>query len=105
MDNCIFCKIINKELPAKIKFENENFIAFDDIHPKAKVHILLITKKHIPSLDQAENSDSELLGEMLLLAKKIAHKGGLDSGYRLVVNVGKDGGQEVDHLHMHIMGG
>ena len=103
MDNCIFCKIINKEISSNVKFEDDNFLAFDDIYPKAKVHILLITKKHLQSLDQVKENDAPLLGAMLLTARKIAHENGLNQGYRLVINTGKGGGQEVDHLHLHIM--
>ncbi len=102
--DCIFCKIVKKELPAKLKFEDKDFLAFNDINPKAKIHILLITKKHFQSLDQAERNDAPLLGAMLLTARKIAHENGLNQGYRLVINTGKGGGQEVDHLHLHIMG-
>jgi histidine triad (HIT) family protein len=104
-DECIFCKIIKKEIPAKIRFEDENFLAFDDINPKAEVHILLITKKHFSTLNQTTDDDEALLGKMLLTAKKVAHENGLERGYRLIMNVGKEGGQVVEHLHMHILGG
>lgn len=104
MENCIFCKIINKEIPAKVCFEDDNFLAFDDINPKARVHILLVTKEHFASLDQIKDEDSELLGDMLLVARKIAHDNGLKEGYRLAMNVGKKGGQEVPHVHLHILG-
>jgi histidine triad (HIT) family protein len=103
MDNCIFCKIVNKEIPSKIRYEDENFLAIDDIYPKAKVHILLITKKHFLSLDEID--DSALLEEILPVAKKIAHKNGLVTGYRIVINTKEDGGQEVEHFHLHILGG
>ncbi|MFA4996249.1 MAG: histidine triad nucleotide-binding protein [Patescibacteria group bacterium] len=101
---CIFCKIINKEIPAKVRFEDDKFLAFDDIYPKAKVHILLVTKEHFSSLDQTRDRDNKLLGDMLLTARKIAHENGLKEGYRLIMNVGKKGGQEVPHIHLHILG-
>lgn len=102
--SCIFCKIINKKIPAKVRFEDNKFLAFDDINPKAKRHILLVTKEHFASLDQIKDEDSELLGDMLLTARKIAHENGLKEGYRLVMNVGEKGGQEVPHIHLHILG-
>lgn len=105
MNDCLFCKIINKEIPAAIRYEDDRFMAFDDINPKAKVHILLIPKKHISSIAALDESDSSLIGQMVLLAKKIAEDSGIAEGFRLVFNSGADSGQEVDHLHMHILGG
>lgn len=102
---CIFCKILNKELQANIVYEDDKTLAFDDIHPKAPVHILIIPKKHIVSVDHLEKEDKELIGELFLAAKKVAKIKGLSTGYKLMVNVGKDGGQEVDHLHLHLLGG
>ena len=104
MNDCLFCKIINKEIPAKIRFEDNDFIAFDDIKPKAKTHILLLPKKHLHSVAALEESDAELMGKMILTAKKIAQESGLDS-FRLVFNSGRDAGQEVDHIHLHVLGG
>lgn len=105
MDDCLFCKITRKEIPAKIRFENENFIAFDDINPKAPIHILLIPKKHLPSVAALEDSDQDLIGKMILTAKKIAEENEISNGFRLVFNSGPDSGQEVDHIHLHILGG
>ena len=104
-DACIFCKIIKKEIPAKIRLENDDFIAFDDINPKASIHVLLIPKKHIHSIAGAEDSDFELIGKMLMTARDLAKELNLTSGYRLVFNNGADSGAEVDHLHLHILGG
>jgi len=103
--DCLFCKIANKEILAKIRFENENFIAFDDINPKAPIHILLVPKKHLPSVAALEDSDQDLIGKMILTAKKIAEENEISNGFRLVFNSGPDSGQEVDHIHLHILGG
>jgi histidine triad (HIT) family protein len=102
---CIFCKILNKELPADIIYEDEKILAFKDIHPKAPIHILIIPKDHIISVDHLKEENKELIGELVLVAKKIAEMKGLSTGYKLTINVGKDGGQEVDHLHLHLLGG
>ncbi len=105
MENCIFCKIINKELSAEIVFENESLAVFKDINPKAPIHLLIVTKKHIPSLNDIEEGDLTVLGELFFVAKKIAEEKGLkEKGYKLVVNIGEGGGQEVFHLHMHLLG-
>ncbi len=106
MSECIFCKIANKIAPAKIVYEDEKVIAFPDINPKAPIHILIIPKKHIPSVNHLEGKDSELIGKLFLVAQKLAKKYEIDkSGYRLIFNVGKDAGQTVDHLHLHLIGG
>lgn len=102
--DCIFCKIANKEVKGEIIYENDKVIAFKDIHPKAVFHILVVPKKHIESVDKLEENDKELVGEMALAAKNIAEDNNI-SGYKLVINVGRDGGQIVDHLHMHLLGG
>jgi histidine triad (HIT) family protein len=102
----IFKKIIDKEIPAQIVFEDETALAFKDVSPKAPVHIIVIPKKELPSIAQATEEDKELLGHLLLTAKKIAEDQGLEkSGYRLVINTGEDGGQTVFHMHIHILGG
>ncbi len=102
----IFTKIINKEIPAAIVYEDDKCIAFRDIDPKAPVHILLVTKKEIPSLADVTEDDRELLGHLMVTASKIAKEHGIsDSGYRLVINTNKQGGQEVFHVHLHILGG
>ena len=104
MVDCIFCKIAKKEAPTDPVFEGEKIIAFHDIHPSAPIHILIVPKKHIASIKELEEEDRELLGEMFLTAKKIAAEKGL-AGYKLIINVGREGGQIVDHLHLHLMAG
>lgn len=102
----IFTKIINKEIPAEIVLETENILAFKDINPQAPVHVLVIPKKEIPRVENAENSDQELMGELLLAAREVAELTGIkETGFRLVINNGSDGGQEVEHLHIHVLGG
>ena len=104
--DCIFCKIVKGEVPSEIIYKDEDFIAFKDIKPKAPVHILIIPKKHIASINHLEEEDKELMGNLCLLAKKIAKKVNLkDKGYKLVFNVGRGGGQVIDHLHLHLLGG
>jgi len=101
----IFKRIIDKEIPAKILFEDELCLAFHDIGPQAPTHVLVIPKKEIASLAEAESADAALLGHLLLTAKKLAEQLGLAGGYRVVINCGPDGGQSVDHLHLHLLGG
>lgn len=102
----IFTKIINKEIPAKIVYEDELCIAIEDIAPKAPIHILVIPKKEIRSMDDAKSTDQNLIGHLYLKAGEIAkHKGLSENGYRLVTNVNSHGGQTVFHLHIHILGG
>lgn len=102
----IFSKIINKEIPAKIIFEDEKVIAFHDVNPQAPQHFLIIPKKEIPRLSDASPADQSLLGYMLVKAADLARELGLsEDGYRLVINNGDNGGQTVFHLHMHILGG
>ena len=104
--DCLFCKIIEGSIPSRKVYEDEFVYAFEDIQPQAPVHLLVIPKKHIPSMNEAEPEDAELLGRVLLAAKKAAHDAGLaDSGYRLINNVGKDSGQVVFHIHVHVLGG
>ena len=105
MDNCIFCKIVCDEIPTIKIYEDEDVIAFNDINPAAPVHILLIPKLHIASLSETEESHRDLLGKMLLLIPKLANDQGCTDGYRTIINTGRVGGQEVLHLHMHIIGG
>lgn len=104
MEDCIFCKIVKGEIPSAKVFESENIVAFDDIKPKAKAHILIIPKKHIESVKHIESADKDLMGEVVLVAQKIAKEKNLE-GYKLVVNVGREGGQLVDHLHLHLLSG
>lgn len=106
MSECIFCKIGTKAEPARVKFEDDEFIAFDDVNPKALIHVVIIPKKHYGSMATLEETDSPMVGRMVMLAKKIAHDLALDqNGYRLVYNSGPDAGMEVDHLHLHLLGG
>jgi histidine triad (HIT) family protein len=105
---CIFCKIINKELPAAIKYEDDEFIAFDDIHPRAPVHIIIIPKEHrIKSAFEISEKDLPTVGRLIYVAKKIAEKKNLlKDGYRLTFNVGDNGGTVIkDHIHLHLLGG
>lgn len=104
-DNCIFCKIVRGDIPCNKVYEDDELLAFHDIHPAAPVHFMLIPKRHIVSLMEAEDSDAALLGRMLTVAPKLAKELGLDNGFRTVINTGKGGGQEVFHLHIHIIGG
>ena len=101
---CIFCKIINKEIPSDIIYEDDKFIAFKDMNPKAPIHFLVVPKKHIPSIDHVEIEDKELMGELILVVQKIAREKNL-KGYKLAINVGREGGQMIDHLHMHLLSG
>lgn len=104
--SCLFCKIVEGEIPAKIVYNDEQIMAFADISPQAPVHLLIIPKKHIATINDAENSDAELLGKLILTAKHLAKENGLnDSGYRLVFNINSQGGQEVYHIHLHLLGG
>lgn len=101
----IFGKIIRREAPAEIVYEDDLCLAFKDIHPQAPVHILVIPKKAIAQLADAESQDHALMGHLLLTAKRVAEQVGLSNGYRIVINNGPDGGQTVYHLHLHILGG
>ena len=104
--DCIFCKIAKKEIPAEIIYEDDVIMAFRDANPVAPVHILIIPKSHIPSINHLGLKDKTLIGELILVAQKIAREQKVDkSGYRLIINMGKDAGQTVDHLHLHLIGG
>lgn len=106
MNDCIFCKIIKKEIPSSIVYEDDEILAFRDINPAAPVHILVIPKKHISSLVDLNKEDELLVGKIYTTINKIAKQEGIDSkGFRVIVNCGEDGGQEVKHLHFHILGG
>jgi histidine triad (HIT) family protein len=105
MSETIFSKIIRKEIPADIIYEDDLALAFRDITPQAPVHILVIPKKPLPQLDAAESDDHALMGHLLLTVKRVAKQEGLENGYRVVINNGADGGQTVNHLHLHILGG
>ncbi|KTC64546.1 HIT family hydrolase (plasmid) [Legionella adelaidensis] len=103
--DCLFCKIGNGGIPATIVFEDSEIVAFRDIKPQAPKHILVVPKKHITTINETDTTDELLLGRMILVAKKIALQEGLEKGYRLVFNVESQGGQEVPHIHLHILGG
>jgi len=101
---CIFCGIISKENKADIIFENDIVVAFHDIKPSAPIHVLIVPKKHIPSVNHMTNNDEHIISAMFLAAPLVAEKTGVKEGYKLVFNVGRKGGQIVDHVHMHLLG-
>lgn len=104
--DCVFCKIAKHDLPASVRFEDDEMIAFDDINPAAPIHVLIIPKIHIPSLTAVGENDQLLLGKLLYRAKLLAEELNIaDPGYRVSINVGKWGGQIVSHLHLHLLGG
>lgn len=106
MSACIFCKIIKKEIPAKVVYEDDLVLAFWDINPQAPVHLLIIPKKHIPAAMDIKDEDSGILLRLYQFVQKTARDQGLEaSGFRLVINNGRDAGQAVDHLHIHLLGG
>jgi histidine triad (HIT) family protein len=105
MPDTIFSKIINRTIPARIVHEDDRCLAFHDISPQAPVHVLVIPKKPIESLAHAAEEDTDLLGHLLATTTNLARTLGLDAGYRVVINTGKEGGQSVDHLHLHLLGG
>ena len=106
MEDCIFCKIIKKEIPSNIVYEDNEIIAFKDIQPAAPIHILVIPKKHIPSLVELQKEDEAVIGKIYTVINKIAEEQGVkEKGYRVIANCGKDGGQEVGHLHFHLLAG
>ncbi len=104
MADCIFCAIANHEIPTDVVYEDDKIMCFRDAEPQAPVHVLIVPKKHIASLDDTDASDQELLGYILLKVKEIASDLGLENGYRVVVNNGEDAFQTVKHLHFHILG-
>ena len=106
MSDCIFCKIVNKEVPTNFIYEDEEIVAFNDINPQAPIHILVIPKKHISSLVDLNEEDENLIGKIFGVINKIAKKEGIDkNGFRVIMNCGEDAGQEVKHLHFHILAG
>ncbi len=103
---CVFCKIVNGEIPSDKVYEDENYLAFKDINPKAPVHILIIPKEHIGYLSDIDAANKHIIGDMAAIANRIAKELGIDkSGYRVLINNGPDAGQEVFHIHMHLLGG
>ena len=106
MEDCIFCKIIKGEIPSTKVYEDEEILAFNDVNPAAPIHILVVPKKHIESLAHLEKEDEALVGKIYGVINKIAEEQGFkDEGFRVIVNCGKNGGQEVMHLHFHILAG
>lgn len=106
MPDCVFCKIVARQLASTVVYEDEEFLAFRDINPMAPTHVLLIPKKHVSSLLDVSEEDTPLLGRMLNLATRLARELGLaNEGFRVVINTGRYGGQTVDHLHLHLLGG
>ncbi|HYD94233.1 MAG TPA: histidine triad nucleotide-binding protein [Noviherbaspirillum sp.] len=116
MTNCIFCKIASKQIPSKTVYEDDDVIAFHDINPAAPVHLLIVPKLHVPTLSDCNESHAALLGKMMLLAPKLAQEQGCgyeaaadgevgNGGFKTLFNTGPDGGQEVYHLHLHVIGG
>lgn len=104
--DCIFCKIINKEIPSTVVYEDDDIFAFNDINPMAPVHVLIIPKKHISGLSEMNEEDIAVIGKIQFIAKKIAQEMGIEyTGYRVVSNCGDDAGQTVKHLHYHLLGG
>lgn len=103
--NCIFCKIAAGEIPSRRVYEDDDVIVFHDIRPAAPIHLLIVPREHIPTLADAHDAQQALVGKMLLLAPRLAKEQGAVNGFRVVVNNGPDGGQEVYHLHVHVLGG
>jgi len=104
MEECIFCKIIKKEIPSEILFENKNIIALKDKNPRAKIHFLIIPKQHIKSIDNLEKKHRKIIADLIFTAQNLAKKSNL-TGYKLIFNVGRRGGQLIDHLHLHLVSG
>ncbi|MFR6454387.1 MAG: histidine triad nucleotide-binding protein [Peptoniphilus lacrimalis] len=103
--DCLFCNIVKGQIPSEKVYEDYDVYAFKDVNPEAPVHILIIPKRHIKSVDELEETDKELVGHIFLVAKKLAKENKLENGYRLVSNIGEEGGQSVKHLHFHLLGG
>jgi len=105
MSDCLFCRIVQGEISCRKVYEDDEVLAFHDIKPVAPVHFMLVPKLHLATLNDARNDHEALLGKMLLLAPRLAKEQGLDNGFRTVINTGKGGGQEIFHLHIHVIGG
>ena len=104
--DCIFCKIINKEIPSKIVYEDDEVLAFEDIAPQAPIHIVVIPKKHIAKITEIEKEDEALIGKIYSVINKIAREKQIaEDGFRVIINCGENGGQEVKHIHFHLLGG
>jgi len=105
MSDCLFCKIVAKEIPSDTVYEDEQIVVFKDLYPKADVHLLVVPRTHITSLDTVDAAHDALLAHMMRQLPKLAKEHGLDDGFRTIINTGPGGGQEIFHLHMHILGG
>jgi len=105
MNDCLFCKIIAADIPADIVYQDDKILVFKDIKPKADVHLLMIPKQHIKSLNELTTTDNDLIAYMMLKLPELARQQGLTDGFRTIINTGKGGGQEVFHLHIHLLGG
>jgi histidine triad (HIT) family protein len=103
--NCVFCNIVDGQIPSTAVFEDDLVYAFADLHPQAPVHVLIVPREHIASMQETDQSKQAILGRLHWAAAEIARRRGLGNGYRVVVNTGEDGGQTVDHLHLHLLGG
>ena len=105
-DSCLFCKIIKRQIPSKAVFENDEMMAFEDIRPQAPVHVIIVPKNHIETLASATDTDTLTVGKLVMAAREIARSKGIEkAGYRVVINCNKDAGQEVFHIHVHLLGG
>ena len=106
MSDCIFCQICSGQQEAELLYQDEDLVAFKDINPSAPIHLLIVPCRHIKSVNELEPRDQKLVGKMFLVAKQMAQREGIaDRGYKLMFNVGRDGGQVIDHLHLHLLGG
>ncbi len=106
MEDCIFCKIANGTIPSKIVYEDAEVVAFDDIHPMAPIHVIIIPKKHVPTMLDVTKTDMSLIGSMFTAAQEVGRIKGINKrGFRVVINCNKEGGQVIFHLHMHVLGG
>ncbi len=105
MTDCLFCKIINGDIPSDKVYEDDRVFVFRDINPKAKVHLLMVPREHVESLNELTPAHDALMTHMLRLLPQLAHEQGLETGFRTIINTGKGGGQEVFHLHIHLLGG
>lgn len=105
MSECLFCKVIAKNIPSKVEFENDALLAIQDINPQAPTHVLVLPKKHIARISDVDRKDALLIGDLILCARDIAQRKGLEEGYRLVFNNGPEAGQSVFHVHLHLLGG
>jgi len=106
MEDCIFCRIAKRDIPSDIVYEDDEVLAFKDLNPQAPVHVLFITKRHIASMDKLEQGDAEIVGRLLFRAKEVAREQGIaEGGYRVVLNCNRNAGQEVFHIHAHLLGG